>query len=317
MAENTARRDSDAPVIHARGLTKRYGTQTVVDQLDMTVHRGRVYGFLGRNGAGKSTTMKMLLDLARPSAGKVSVFGLGLPEHRSRVLPRVGSLIEAPSYYGHLTGEENLDIVRVLKRLPAAEIERVLTLVGLADHRRKRASAYSQGMKQRLGLAMALMGSPELLILDEPTNGLDPAGIQEIRELIVSLPARFGATVLVSSHLLSEIEQMADTVGIIDHGHLRYQGSPRSLEDHGRLRIAVDDSAAAAATLREAGWRVTAVADGEVTLPHLPDDRIARVVRLLVEAGAQLHRVEVRRRSLEEVFLRMTSETPREPLVAA
>ncbi|MBB4933417.1 ABC-2 type transport system ATP-binding protein [Lipingzhangella halophila] len=304
-------------VVRTSELTKRYGSETVVDRLGVTVRRGEIYGFLGLNGAGKSTTMKMLLDLARPTAGGVTVFGLGLAANRARILPRIGSLIESPSYYGHLTGEENLEIVRILKKLPQAEIDRVLGVVRLTENRRKPVRNYSLGMKQRLGLAMALMGSPELLILDEPTNGLDPSGIQEIRDLIVRLPSRFGMTVLVSSHLLSEVEQMADTVGIIDQGRLLYEGALRDFRDRGWLRIAVADSASAASVLRRAGWRVTTASEGELALPLHPDEQIARVVRILVGAGTQLYRVEVRRRTLEEVFLQITGEASDEKPVPA
>lgn len=303
-------------IVRTDGLTKRYGAEIAVEQLDMTVRREEIYGFLGLNGAGKSTTMKMLLDLVRPTDGEVTVFGMELTANRARILPRIGSLIEAPSYYGHLSGEENLEIIRRLKGLPKQEVGRVLEVVRLTQSRKKLARNYSLGMKQRLGLAMALLGTPELLILDEPTNGLDPAGIQEIRDLIVGLPAQYGMTVLVSSHLLSEIEQMATTLGVIAEGRLVYQGSLRELEDQGRLRLAVADGAAAASALQRAGWRIADHTRGEVFLPVLPDEQIADVVGTLVGQGIRLYRVEVRRRTLEDVFLQLTSQAAQQPVVA-
>ena len=191
---------------------------------------GAVYGFLGPNGAGKSTTLKLLLGLARPTAGEIAVFGRPMgPRTRMETLRQVGSLIESPSYYGHLTGAENLHIVQTLRGAPERDIGEVLRIVRLDGQKGKRTAHYSLGMKQRLGLAAALLGFPRLLILDEPTNGLDPAGIQEMRELIRSLPGRFGMTVVVSSHLLSEIDQMADHVGIIREGRLVFQDTLSAL----------------------------------------------------------------------------------------
>ena len=191
-------------VVETRGLCKQYGPALRVNHLDLTVPEGAVYGFLGPNGAGKSTTLKLLLGLARPTAGEIAVFGRPMgPRTRMETLSQVGSLIESPSYYGHLTGAENLHIVQTLRGAPERDIGEVLRIVRLDGQKGKRTAHYSLGMKQRLGLAAALLGFPRLLILDEPTNGLDPAGIQEMRELIRSLPGRFGMTVVVSSHLLS------------------------------------------------------------------------------------------------------------------
>ena len=188
-------------IVETRGLCKQYGQAMRVKQLNLSVPEGAVYGFLGPNGAGKSTTLKMVLGLARPTAGEITVFGKPVnPRNRIAILKQVGSLIESPSYYGHLTGEENLRIVQTLRGVPEKNIREVLQIVRLDGQRGKRVAHYSLGMKQRLGLAAALLGYPKLLILDEPTNGLDPAGIQEMRELICSLPERFGMTVVVSSH---------------------------------------------------------------------------------------------------------------------
>lgn len=293
--------------IRTQGLTKQYRQVPVVEEVDLMVARQQVFGFLGPNGAGKSTTMKMLLGLARPSGGQVEL--LGEPFSRSSaglLLPRIGSLIEAPSFYGHLSGRENLDVVRRIKRLPAVAVDKALETVGLTPNARKLAREYSLGMKQRMGIAMALMGDPELLILDEPTNGLDPSGIHEIRELIKSLPATHGLTVLISTHLLSEAEQMADTIGIIDHGRLLYQGPLSDLEDEGRLVLSVDDPQRSVEVLRGGGWMVQATRGSELTLPVYENSSIAKLVFGLAQSGVGVHRVEVRRRSLEEIFLAMT-----------
>lgn len=213
-------------IVKTSGLTKIYGGIACVDRLDMKVEEGRIYGFLGPNGAGKSTTLKMLLGLARPSGGEIEIFGKTLnSKNRIEILREVGSLIESPSYYGHLTARENLKIFAGLFDLPSSNIEKVLRIVRLEKHQNKKTSAFSLGMKQRLGLALAMISFPRLLILDEPTNGLDPSGIQEMRELIKTLPTEYGMTVIVSSHLLSEIDLMAEDIGIIANGKMMYQGA--------------------------------------------------------------------------------------------
>ena len=297
-------------VVRSTGLTKQYGNAEVVSGVGLEVPARQVYGFLGPNGAGKSTTMKMLLGLTRPTNGSVEVFGE--PFSPGRTLSRVGSLIEQPSFYGHLTGRENLDIVRRVKHLGAASIDQALDTVGLSHAANKQARNYSLGMKQRLGLAMALLGEPELLILDEPTNGLDPSGIHEIRELITSLPASRGITVMVSSHLLSEIEQMADTIGIISHGHLLYQGPLSALAEAGHIvvRTRPEQAVPTAQTLATQGWRVSSVQGGEIIMPAYDDDHVARLVTTLVTAGTSIYRVELRRRSLEQIFLDITEQAP-------
>ena len=210
-------------VIETNALTRRYGKRTAVDRVDLCVPRGEIYGFLGPNGAGKTTTIRMLLGLIRPTAGTVRLFGENFHRHRMSVLRRVGSLVESPSYYGHLTGAENLEVVRRLLGAPKKRIAEALEIVRLTEAADRPVKGYSLGMKQRLGIAIALLGHPELLILDEPTNGLDPAGIQEMRRLIKDMPRKYGMTVLVSSHLLSEIDQIATQVGIIHEGRLIFQ----------------------------------------------------------------------------------------------
>ena len=212
-------------IVTTRNLTKVYGDQTCVDHLDLRIHENRIYGFLGPNGAGKSTTLKMLLGLVTPTEGSINLFSQrSTSQNRMELLKQIGSLIESPSYYGHLSAKENLKIFATLLQVPDSNIEKVLQIVRLEKHQQKAVSKFSLGMKQRLGLASALLSFPKLLILDEPTNGLDPAGIQEMRELIKSLPSQYGMTVIVSSHLLSEIDQMAEDIGIIANGRLMYQG---------------------------------------------------------------------------------------------
>lgn len=218
-------------VIETSALCKKSGKNYRIKNLEMKVPQGIVYGFLGPNGAGKTTTMKLLLGLIHPSDGKIFILGNHLTsKNRTKLIQFTGSLIENPGFYGHLTGQENLEIIAKYKNLSNADIEEVLKIVHLYDRKNDKVKTYSLGMKQRLGIAMALMGKPSLIILDEPTNGLDPAGIQEIRELIKTLPQKMGITVIISSHLLSEIEQMADYVGIINKGELVYQGLLSNLE---------------------------------------------------------------------------------------
>ena len=212
------------PVIETHALCKSYHGRPVVDHLNLTVPEGCVYGFLGPNGAGKSTTMKMLLGLVHPTGGSVELLGHTLNEaNRIALLRQTGSLIESPSGYLHLTARENLSIVADLKDVDRKDISRVLEIVHLTKDADRKVGQYSLGMKQRLGIAMALLGSPKLLILDEPTNGLDPVGIEELRELIRSFPSK-GITVILSSHILTEVQQIADHIGIISEGVLGYEG---------------------------------------------------------------------------------------------
>ncbi len=219
-------------IVKTNSLTKVYGNQVSVNNINMLVKENRIYGFLGPNGAGKSTTLKMLLGLTHPTKGEIDIFGKRLnSQNRIDILRNIGSLIESPSYYGHLTAKENMKIFTTLLDVPQQNIDKVLSIVRLDKQQNKRVSQFSLGMKQRLGLASALLSFPKLLILDEPTNGLDPAGIQEMRELIKSLPSQYGITVIVSSHLLSEIDQMAEDVGIIANGKLMYQGELNKLHE--------------------------------------------------------------------------------------
>ncbi|WP_338754469.1 ABC transporter ATP-binding protein [Bacillus sp. FJAT-52991] len=216
-------------IISTKNLTKRYKGFTAVNNMSLHIRKGTIYGFLGPNGAGKSTAMKMLLGLTEPTSGTFTIDGKQFPADRMAILKEVGSFIESPSFYGNLSGRENLDIIRRILNLPESAVDDALELVGLSEFDHRLAKKYSLGMKQRLGLASALIGKPPILILDEPTNGLDPSGIHEIRNLVKSLPKIYNCTILISSHMLSEIELMADDIGILNHGNLLFEGSMAQL----------------------------------------------------------------------------------------
>lgn len=297
-------------IIETHDLCKQYGNALRVAHLDLDVPEGSVYGFLGPNGAGKSTTLKMILGLVRPTAGSIRVLGKSMDsKNRLAVLRQVGSLIESPSYYGHLTGEENLRIVQTLRGVPEKNIREVLQIVRLDGQRGKKVAHYSLGMKQRLGLAVALLGYPKLLILDEPTNGLDPAGIQEMRELICELPERFGMTVVVSSHLLSEIDQMADHVAIIRDGELVFQDTLEALHGRSRHHLALrtTNNAVARAILQEKSVPCQEE-EGYLILPILSDELAGQFTRLLGARNLGVIRLEERQKSLEDIFLELTGK---------
>jgi len=299
------------PVLATHRLAKRYGGAYRVKDVNLAVHEGDIYGFLGPNGAGKTTTLKMILGLVRPTKGRVTVFGKDMEKHRRDNLRNIGALIESPSYYGHLTGLENLRVVQKLRDLPDRNVAEALAVVRLDKHKDRKVDQYSLGMKQRLGIAMALLSFPKLLILDEPTNGLDPAGIGEIRELIKSLPGRYGMTVLISSHLLAEIEQIATSVGIIRDGAMLFQGSLETLKAKSRPAILMKtrNNRLALDILLHGGYAPTLRDEpgGDcLAFDDLPDDEVARINRKLVENGLDVLRIEERRRTLEDIFLDMT-----------
>lgn len=224
-------------IIETQNLTKSYADFTAVSNVNLHIPKGAVYGFLGPNGAGKSTTMKMFLGLTKPTSGSFTIDGKKYPEARVEILKEVGSFIEAPAFYGNLSGEENLEIIRKILGLPKSSVSEALEIVGLTQFRKRLAKKYSLGMKQRLGLASALIGQPPILILDEPTNGLDPIGIAEVRNFIKNLSVERGKTILISSHILSEISLLADDIGIIDHGVLLEESSMEELEKKNRKYI--------------------------------------------------------------------------------
>jgi len=298
-------------IVATHDLSKRYGSDYRVNKVNLTVYEGEVYGFLGPNGAGKSTTLKMLLGLAKPTEGKVIVFGHELHKKRRQILSDTGSLIESPSYYGHLTGLENMRVMQQLRDVPDKNVKDALRIVRLDNHQDKKVAQYSLGMKQRLGIAMALIAFPKLLILDEPTNGLDPAGIGEIRELIQSLPQRYGITVLISSHLLSEIDQIATSVGIIGNGKLLFQGGMDTLRGKSQAAIAIQtrNNAAAERLLRAKGLSPSGSEEkegGVLLFKGMSDNEVAEANRALVHEGIDVLRIEERRQSLERIFLDLT-----------
>lgn len=298
-------------VVQTNRLSKRFGKQYAVKELNITIPKGEIYGFLGPNGAGKSTTIRLLLGLLTPTMGNVQIFGQELKKHRKPILRRVGSLVENPSYYPHLTAYENLEVLRKILELPEKRIMEVLELVKLTDVAHQKVKGFSLGMKQRLGIAASLLNQPQLLILDEPTNGLDPAGIIGIRQLIRRLPEEYGMTVLISSHLLSEVEQIATRVGVISKGRLIFQDTIETMLDIAKptIRLRVSDQAAAQQMLTTKGISIERQ-DECLLLSHCTDDEVANIIRDLVEAGHSIYRVEEKKVSLEEIFLKMTKEEP-------
>ncbi len=293
--------------IETSGLTRRFGRRLAVDGVSMTVPERAVYGFLGRNGAGKTTTLKMLLGLLTPSAGSARLGGIDVVADRIAATRLTGSLLEAHGFYGNLTGRENLDLTRTLRRLPATEIDRVLEVVDMVEDARRRVSDYSLGMRQRLGLARAMLGAPPILILDEPTNGLDPDGIADMRRFLKALPDRTGATVLLSSHLLGEIEQTATHIGIVNEGRLVLEGELARLKADLRPEIVIrtGDAARAASVLK--GRDLTLSEEGGDLIARLrsgddADRTTASLNRLLVEAGVEVFAIGARARSLEGIY---------------
>lgn len=300
---------ADAPVIETCGLSHCFadGNQ-VLHNLDLRVPSGCIYGFLGANGAGKTTTLRLLLGLLRVQQGTVRILGESLGQNRLGILRRVGAMIESPSLYGHLSATDNLRVLREVHQCPEARVMEVLRLVGLADTGRKKAVRFSLGMRQRLSIAMALLHQPGLLILDEPTNGLDPNGMIEVRELLRYLNRQHGITVVVSSHILGEIEKLVDHVGIIHHGQLLFQGTLGGLQQvraaRHRLVLGTSDPERTFALLQARGLAPGREAAG-ISLPALEPDGVAALVRDLVGAGIGVHEVSARRNDLEGIFIEM------------
>lgn len=297
-------------IIKTNSLSKKYKDIYRVKDLDLRVPENSIYGFLGPNGAGKSTTLKMILGLVKPTSGNITIFDKKANDkNRLELLKNTGSLIESPSYYGHLTGRENLKIVQTLKGVPEKNIDKVLQIVRLDKNKDKKVKEYSLGMKQRLGLAAALLSFPKLLILDEPTNGLDPAGIQEMRNLICTLPEKYGMTVVVSSHLLSEIDMMATNVGIINEGELVFQDDLSKLHEKSSHKIAYKtiDNKKAENILRLNGIDFEQ-SEGYILLPQISDSYICHLNKLLMDSGIHPTRIEERSQSLEDIFLKLTGK---------
>ncbi|ERH54371.1 ABC transporter ATP-binding protein [Bacillus velezensis] len=293
-------------IVVTHDLTKKYKKHTSVDGLNLRIRRGEIYGFLGPNGAGKTTTIRMLLGLIKPTKGNIEIFGQNLNENRLQILQRIGSLVESPTYYGNLTGYENLEAVRRLRGLPEQRVNEVLETVRLSKVANRLTKEYSLGMKQRLGIAVALLSSPDLLILDEPTNGLDPSGIQEIRELIKELP-KSGMSVIVSSHLLSEIDQMATQVGIINNGRMIFQDSIASLHQKRKplLKVGVSDVIEAKTILNRKGLKVD-LQKNDLWLSQTEPEFVSEINSILLHSGLSVFRLEEKTRSLEDIFLELT-----------
>ncbi|MEO1136422.1 MAG: ABC transporter ATP-binding protein, partial [Pseudomonadota bacterium] len=285
------------------------------DGIDLAVPEGAIYGFLGPNGAGKTTTIRLLLGLLSPNRGRIALFGEDLRRNRRRALKSVGVAFETPAHYEHLTGRENLDITRRLLKLDKSEIDRVLDTVELSHVANRHVRKYSLGMRHRLGLARALLGRPKLLIFDEPTNGLDPVGIREMRDFIKSLPDRTGATVFVSSHHLAEIEQMASHVAVINLGKVVFQGAMRELRGlHApRLELGCSDNAAAQAQLH-GGFVHIEEKDGRLLLDlassESAEQEAAAINTALVAAGIDVHHLAIAPWTLEELFLQLVGARP-------
>lgn len=297
--------------IDTHQLTRRFGQRETVKRIDLKVPKREIYGFLGPNGAGKTTTIRMLLGLIRASSGDIRILGKDLNKNRMEILKDVGSLVESPSYYAHLSGYKNLKIVTLMHGIPESRINEVLQWVRLEQAAHRPVKGYSLGMKQRLGIAMALITKPKLLILDEPTNGLDPSGIQEIRELISRLPRDFDITVLLSSHLLSEIEQVATYVGIINHGELIFQGPLQELTERSRpyVWMEIDRPMEAAAALNDNGWDAEPdAATGQLRTSVTGRKESAEMIRYLVGRRHDVYRVTEKKKTLEEIFLELTGQ---------
>lgn len=296
-----------APVLVTRALTKRYGHTAAVEDVDLTIEKGQIYGLVGRNGAGKTTIIRMITAQTPATSGEIQLFGATDERALSAARARTGSMVETPSFYPYLTAWENLEYYRRQRGIPGRGcVDRVLEQVGLADTGKKKFKQFSLGMKQRLGLALALMNSPELLLLDEPINGLDPEGIVEFRSLLLELNRREQTTILISSHILAELENVATCYGFIDGGHMLEQISAKALVDKCRacLELRVDDGAKAALVLeRDLGTQDYEVLPGHVIRMYAYLDQPQRVTAALMEAGVALYGAEDKNVNLEDYFM--------------
>ncbi len=298
---------STAAAIRAIGLSKSYGKRLAVDHLDLEVERAELFGFLGPNGAGKTTTIRMALGLIAPTGGTVEILGLEVRSHRSQVLPRVGALVESPALYGYLSGRDNLRAVgNLLGGVSEKRIDEVLEIVALKGRDGDRVRTYSMGMKQRLGLALALLNNPDVLILDEPANGLDPAGIVEMRDLLRDLAGQ-GKTVFISSHVLTEVQQICTRVAIINHGKLvRVAPVHDLLKSTGEFAVKVDSPSELMETLRLQPWAQKARTEDGFVITPAPDGRGRNLIKFLVESGHAPDSVSERQTDLEDIFLSLT-----------
>ena len=293
--------------LETKDLTYQFSREELVlNNINLQVGEGNIYGFLGPNGAGKTTTLRLMLGLLRMQRGFITVFGETFEQHRISILRRIGSLIESPSLYGHLTAVENLSLLREVYQCPRQRIQEVLDLVGLPNTGSKKASQFSLGMKQRLSIAIALLHNPSLLILDEPTNGLDPNSIIEVRELLKNLNQQRGTTILISSHLLSEIERMVTHVGIINKGRMIFQGTLETLKDKRKkfstISLATSDNEKASIILA-ANHVASNLENGKIILPIISNEVIARINQQLAQDGVDVYEISINKSDLETIFM--------------
>jgi len=296
--------------LETKNLTHHFSSgEPVLRAISLQVAEGSIYGFLGPNGAGKTTTLRLVLGLLARQQGEIGIFGKPFHSHRVDILRKVGSLIESPSFYAQLTAKENLAVMQRLYRCPEANIPRALQLVGLGNTGKKKAGRFSLGMKQRLGIAMALLNDPSLLILDEPTNGLDPAGMVEMRELLKTLNREHGVTILVSSHLLVEVEKLATHVGIISKGALVFQGTLQELMDRRSSLVAFDtDDPAKALRIAEQQQLPACLENGRLIISPAPKETVVALNRRLVQENVGVYEISGMKNDLETIFMNLTSE---------
>ncbi len=294
-------------IVSTENVSFAYDTESIVRNISLSVPEQRIYGFVGPNGAGKSTTIKILLGLLTPKTGTVMIYGKEMRTHRTDILRSVGSLVETPSLYPHLTGGENLEIVRRVHRVPVSRIDRVLTDAGILQAKRKKVKEYSLGMKQRLGIALALLHSPRLLILDEPINGLDPEGIQEFRHFLRHLTAQEGITIFLSSHILAELEQVATHVGVIAGGSMKFQGTLEELQSQNSSStvVSVSDVEKAIAVLRSMKIVAERLSERTLSISVNNPETAASVNAGLVRAGIDVYELRSEQPNLESLFLRL------------
>jgi lantibiotic transport system ATP-binding protein len=296
-------------IIETSNLSKIFDSKPVVSNVNIRVEQGSIYGFLGANGAGKTTTIKMLLGLLKPTSGEIAILNKNLSTNKIAILSRVGAMIETPCAYGHLTGRENLRFVATLLNINNNRIDECLNIVNLTDNACKKVRDYSLGMKQRLGIALSLLNDPQLLILDEPTNGLDPIGIREMREFIKELPNRLGISLFISSHMLSEINLIATHIGIIHKGNLIFQDTLDKLknENYPKYLIRVDDTIATKKVL--AGYKISGVADNKdnykkIVIEVADEQEISKINKVLVDEGINVYELIPIQATLEDIFLK-------------
>lgn len=293
--------------ITMKNVQKIIGDTTVISDISLTIPKGAIYGFLGPNGAGKTTTIRLMLGLIKPTNGNIEITGQRLTTDQRAVLAQVGSLVEGPSLYQHLSGADNLRIAALMHNIPNKRIGEVLEIVNLSDSANKLTGQYSLGMKQRLGIAIALLHKPSLLILDEPTNGLDPAGIKDLRRLIVSFQRDHGMTVFLSSHLLSEIEQVATHIGIIHYGHLLFEGTKDALraKSHPSLVLTTPHIDRSLTVLRSLKFAAEAK-DQQVIIHATTDEEVAQIIKQLVLSGVTIYELRRIDNDLESIFMELT-----------